>query len=86
MKKPDGKLTVSEENTDICEEKVKLLFEKGANTYTKFVKEKEAKNDAKEEEQGVGETGDEKKGENYEADNMDIESSNRDEKGKFGTN
>lgn len=74
------KLTVSEENTDICEEKVKLLFEKGANTYTKFVKEKEAKNDAKEEEQGVGETGDEKKGENYEADNMDIESSNKDEK------
>ncbi|KRZ99517.1 uncharacterized protein AC631_04736, partial [Debaryomyces fabryi] len=70
------KLMLSDDNTDTCEEKVKLLFEKGAKAYKEFVKENEEKKEAREEgEQEVVEPENEGEKQNENAEN----SSNKEE-------
>ena len=67
---------LSDDNTDTCEEKVKLLFEKGAKAYKEFVKENEEKKEAREEgEQEVVEPENEGEKQNENAEN----SSNKEE-------
>lgn len=43
------KLTLSDDNTDSCEHKVKLIFENGAKAYKEFVQEESKKNEGSEE-------------------------------------